>query len=203
MKINTALYKVSSLVIFGLVISAGTLAYTKAEGNQITVCVKKSGFVYVIGQEFKRDECNKNDSLLSWNTTGIQGPKGDTGETGPVGPQGVKGDTGIAGQQGAIGSVGPQGLKGDKGDSVMHGAGNIAFCESYSRACQIVLKTDGTIWEFTGIWIPSPNFPQSVPVAVSQIVSWDRFSFLDINGDVWRWESGLTPNRWINQGHPN
>lgn len=174
------------------IVSLGAWVYTKAEGLTLEVCVKKSGLIYVIGEEFKRSECKKNDSLLSWNTAGIQGPKGDKGDTGITGPQGTQG---VAGD---TGPMGPQGLKGDK---ATHGAGNIAFCASYGSNCQIVLKTDGTVWEFNGynVWIPSPSYPLSVPVDVSQIVSWERISFLDVNGDVWRWDN----NHWNNQGHPN
>ncbi len=85
MKINTTLYKVSSILLFAIVISGATLAYSKAEGNQIQVCVKKSGLIYVIGDEYKRSDCKKNDSFLSWNTAGIQGPKGEKGDKGKDG----------------------------------------------------------------------------------------------------------------------
>lgn len=188
MKLYPTFYKVSAFVLFGIIVSGGTFAYTKAEGNQITVCVKKSGLVYVIGEEFKRSECKKNDSLLSWNMTGIQGPKGDKGDMGPEGPQGIKGE------------AGPIGLQGPKGQDARHGAGNIAFCSSFSF-CQTALKIDGTVWEFSGdnIWIPTPNVPKSVPIDVSQIVFWERFHFLDANGNVWKWEN----NKWNNLGQPN
>lgn len=99
----------------------GAWTYTRAVGSQITVCVKKSGLVYVIGQEFKRADCKKGDSLLSWNSEGIQGPKGEKGEqgeVGPMGPQGPKGDKGDVGEQGPIGLTGP---KGDPGvNSSLH-----------------------------------------------------------------------------------
>ena len=42
-----------------------TLAY--AEGKTITMCVRQNGLVYIIGKDFKRDECRKNDQLISWN----------------------------------------------------------------------------------------------------------------------------------------
>jgi hypothetical protein len=91
------------LVLVGFtVFFAGAWSYTRAEGEQISVCVKKSGLVYVIGDEFRRQDCKKNDSLLSWNITGTQGPKGDKGD---------KGD------QGDVGPMGPQGERGEKGDS--------------------------------------------------------------------------------------
>jgi hypothetical protein len=72
-------------------------------------------------------KCNKNETQLSWNQTGPQGPIGLTGPQGPkgdTGPQGLKGatgpkgDTGPAGKDGAPGkdgAVGPTGPKGDTG----------------------------------------------------------------------------------------
>ena len=91
MKAN--LYRISALFAVTAVASLGAWTYTQAEGDQIEVCVKKNGLIYVIGEEFKRNDCKKNDSLLSWNIQGIPGPKGDKGDTGDVGPQGPKGDT--------------------------------------------------------------------------------------------------------------
>ena len=83
-KMNT---KRTLLILFvALAVSLGAWTYIKAEGQQITVCAKKSGLVYVIGEDFRRVDCKKNDTLLSWNITGPQGPKGDTGERGFVGP---------------------------------------------------------------------------------------------------------------------
>jgi len=51
----------------------------------VSVCVKKSGLVYVIGKEFRKQDCKKNDSLLIWNIQGPQGQKGDKWDTGDVG----------------------------------------------------------------------------------------------------------------------
>lgn len=80
--------------------------------------------------------CRHDETAISWNqtgpqgpagpqgATGPQGPKGDTGPQGPqgaTGPQGPKGDTGATGATGAqgpkgdTGAVGPQGPKGDAG----------------------------------------------------------------------------------------
>lgn len=74
----------------------GTWTYTRAGGEQITVCIKKNGLVYVIGEAFKRTECKGTDSLLSWNSDGVQGPKGGKGDTGEQGPKGDRGDSGSA-----------------------------------------------------------------------------------------------------------
>ncbi len=64
--------------------------------------------------------CDKGQTLLTWN---IQGPKGDKGDVGAQGSQGIQGDT------------------------ARQGAGNIAFCDE-ETFCRIVLKTDGTLWQY-------------------------------------------------------
>jgi hypothetical protein len=79
------------IISLGVIVSTlGFYTYSMAIDNQISVCVKKDGTVHVIGQDFKRDDCKKNEVFLSWNT---QGPKGDQGIPGIQGP---KGDSGFS-----------------------------------------------------------------------------------------------------------
>lgn len=188
--------KFFTLFVVIAVLFFGAWTYTRAVGSQITVCVKKSGLAYVIGQDYKRTDCKKGDSLLSWNSEGIQGPKGDKGDqgdVGPMGPQGLKGDTG---EQGPIGVTGPQGETGPKGEPglfVQPGAGNIAFMPQVD----LVVTTDGVVWLWSNSWYVNLDVPQ-VPVPVSDIVIFEGYRFVDKNGDVWR----LSNNRWDNVGHP-
>lgn len=87
-----------------LALVMGFWAYSHAAGSAVTVCVKKDGEMYVIGEGFRRVDCRRNETLLSWN---IQGPKGDKGDKGDPGETGTKGDKG---------DIGPQGLQGPKGN---------------------------------------------------------------------------------------
>ena len=187
---KTISYKPLVYVLGVTAIALGIVSFTYANSNEITVCINKDGEMNLISAGRKNDECKKKDNLLTWNITGPQGLQGVTG------PQGEKGDTGLQGPQGGIG---PMGIKGPKGDTSSQGAGNIAFC-TIGNDCASVLKTDGTIWDFNGdqIWVES-YFPKTVPISVSNIVHWERFSFLDTDGNVWRWSN----NRWNNIGHPN
>lgn len=88
-------------VLAGAVISAAGLfayrAYSQV-GGDITVCVKKSGAMFMIGEGFKRADCKDNEQLVSWNMQGPTGPKGDKGEPGPQGEKGDIGPRGPAGQ---------------------------------------------------------------------------------------------------------
>ncbi len=108
-------------IIIGSVI-VGTISITKASSNaELTVCVTKDGTTHMVGDTFKRDECKKNEKLVTFN---VQGPKGDTGATGAqgisgvIGVKGEKGDKGDLGLDGAKGDVGPQGPKGDSASSL-------------------------------------------------------------------------------------
>lgn len=74
------------LLLSGLIVAVavflGLQLYSRAEGGVITVCARKNGVMYLIGDGFKRTECGKNDTLLSWNIQGPPGPKGDKGDPG-------------------------------------------------------------------------------------------------------------------------
>lgn len=97
--------------------------YVKADVSPIDLCVKNNGGVYVIGDNFNRDDCKVQDHayILSVNPNG--GPVGPVGPQGPMGPAGEKGDqgiqglTGLTGEQGIQGPIGLTGDKGDKGDT--------------------------------------------------------------------------------------
>ena len=53
--------KIIGVGIFSLALVLGIWSYSQATGNEITICAKKSGLVYVIGDGFRRADCKKND----------------------------------------------------------------------------------------------------------------------------------------------
>ena len=114
MKINKFL--VAALI--AVPITVGVLMginYVKAANGSVEICVKRSGFVYVIGEGFRRQDCTRNDRLITINTEGVQGPKGDKGDTGDEGPQGDPGAQGEQGIQGEPGNDGQPGTAGEPG----------------------------------------------------------------------------------------
>jgi len=139
-------------------------------------------------------------------TPGPKGDKGDTGWEGPQGIQGIQGEPGIQGLQGEIGlpgndgadgQQGQQGIQGEKGDQglpgepgqdAQHGAGNIAFIYSdLSNGYYYILKTDGTVLLSEGSNVsPLQQWGPVPPVPVTSIVSWQRYAFLDEDGNYWR-----------------
>jgi hypothetical protein len=125
-------YITAIAVVLGIGISGCAFAFIAS--NQLSACVSKDGEMRLIVSGFtKKQKCEKNEQLVSWNVAGQQGPQGVAG---PVGPKGDKGDTGVTGlaglqgqqgTQGEVGPMGPQGLqgiqgtKGDKGDTGVPG----------------------------------------------------------------------------------
>jgi len=188
------------LIITIVILAFGFWSYSQAVGNEIEVCVKKGGAVFMIGEGFKRADCLKNEKLVTWNIVGPQGPQGPIGLTGPKGDKGdvgSQGPIGLTGQQGVQGEVGPKGDKGDVGLSVPRGAGNIATCSE--DGCYSVLLKDGTMWfkgSYDSAWKYRIN--HDVPIPVTDIIYFASERFLDKNGDVWRWNY----DRWENIGHP-
>ncbi|MCK5027397.1 MAG: collagen-like protein [Candidatus Pacebacteria bacterium] len=91
----------------------GLWTFSQAQGQEISLCVRKSGVAYVVGEGFQKQECHKNEKLLTLNIQGPQGPQGVQGESGPMGPEGPQGSKGDSGD---VGLAGPQGLKGDQGE---------------------------------------------------------------------------------------
>lgn len=66
-----------AIPLMTLSLALGLWGYLRAEGEVITVCVKKGGAMYMIGEGFKKTECAKNDKLVSWNIQGQPGPSAD------------------------------------------------------------------------------------------------------------------------------
>jgi len=115
--------RISAVLLGGLIVGLSVFALQASAANStapntVTICVKNSGFVYVVGQGFWTKDCGKRDKLITINTAGVPGPKGDKGDTGEVGPQGPKGDQG---EQGTQGLQGVQGDKGERGDTGLQG----------------------------------------------------------------------------------
>jgi hypothetical protein len=113
-------------VIALLAVGGTAVAQSSATGNgTITACVHTTtGDVRIIDQA-KRETCQSNERLVSWNQAGVKGDTGETGATGPVGPEGPKGekgDTGETGATGAQGEKGDTGAQGEKGDTGATGA---------------------------------------------------------------------------------
>ena len=97
---------------------------------------------------------------------------------------------------------GPKGDKGVKGDPALMGAGNVAFVvgNPLSGGVQL-LSTDGNLYDLGSegghyVWKPRLS-PPSLPVPVSQIVTWEPYRLLDKNGDVW-----IFTGIWQNVSHP-
>jgi hypothetical protein len=134
-----ALALVAAVAVAGGALAARALQrHAAAATNAITACVKNAnGDLRIVSSA---TECKHNESPLSWNVQGLQGPPGVSVTTAVVaagdvncptggvqltsvtgvayvcnGAKGDKGDTGAQGPQGATGPQGPQGATGPQG----------------------------------------------------------------------------------------
>jgi len=81
---------------------------TIPNSGTIYACYTNSGGVlHVIDRSVRN--CSKNQTALSWNVAGQQGPTGSRGAPGPKGPTGGPGPVGDTGTRGATGPQGPAG----------------------------------------------------------------------------------------------
>lgn len=116
---TSVVWTVSGFVVLAAMVGLFA-SYASAEGTSVTLCVKRSGLVYVVGDGFRRSECRDRDQLVTINTGGVPGPQGPAGPVGPAGPQGEagpQGDVGPAGPQGPAGPAGAQGPAGPAGSA--------------------------------------------------------------------------------------
>jgi hypothetical protein len=93
-------------LVFVLLVLGTTWALAQTDG-EIHACVKNDGTLYLVPDP---EECKKNETPLTWNIIGPQGPQGEQGIQGPQGEPGPQGDPGPEGPQGPEGEPGPSSL---------------------------------------------------------------------------------------------
>lgn len=87
----------------------------------IHACYRGNGNLRLVD----KSSCVSNETPVSWNQTGPQGPQGVPGPQGIAGPQGEAGPQGVPGPQGTPGPqgvAGPQGTQGPQGVAGTQGA---------------------------------------------------------------------------------
>jgi hypothetical protein len=123
-----------------IIVTAGTaaVAYAAIPGGDGVIhgCYSKSGGALNV---VSGTTCKSNETPLSWNQAGPQGPTGDQGDPGPKGDQGDPGPAGPEGPKGDQGDAGPAGPVGPPGSSsvpeiyinseVKTGGNGTAFCD--------------------------------------------------------------------------
>jgi hypothetical protein len=104
-----------------LVLGVAGAAHSETDAAAVNGCVNKTTGALRILLDTDPKICNSQETLLTWNVEGPQGPagpKGNQGAQGVPGPQGTPGPQGVAGpkgDQGTKGDQGPQGLPGPQG----------------------------------------------------------------------------------------
>ena len=105
--VGTVIVAVTASGVAAAAIHAGT-----EDAAIIHACVSNSGVPRIVESA---QDCRRNETFLTWNKEGPQGPAGPQGVAGPQGPAGPQGETGPQGPAGANGAPGPEGAIGPTG----------------------------------------------------------------------------------------
>ena len=162
---DTRSIAIASFVLSLFTFITSNIYYASSESNSISGCVNKKTGVLRIASK-----CSSTEKIISWNSTGVQGPQGVQGEKGDAGPQGLqgpKGDAGPQGLQGPKGDAGPQGLQGLQGLQGIQGAkGETGVAPSFK-----IRQVSYVIWETWQPSNPMPSWYQDDRVPVTSLVS--------------------------------
>src|SRR3989344_6018083 len=84
--------KLKTLAVIGVVLLAVSLLVWQAraaEDESLTLCFRRNGLVFAVGDGFRRADCRHNERLVTLNLGGgLPGPEGPVGDKGPTGDQG-------------------------------------------------------------------------------------------------------------------
>src|SRR5262245_8460228 len=115
-----------------LIVGAAASASVYAQTVVYTACVTtSSGAIRMISIT---TGCKANETRITWNNIGPQGPAGQQGPQGPAGATGATGPTGATGATGptgATGATGPTGPQGGTGPQGLRGPSD-AYSATYS-----------------------------------------------------------------------
>jgi len=117
------------LTLYSSLVPAEPVTYYACKNNS-------DGTIYVVALE---TPCKKNETKISWNEVGPQGPIGPAGPLGPQGPTGPAGAPGPAGPQGPEGPPGSGALLAGKECEI--GQSILGFDESGNPICGIPERT--------------------------------------------------------------
>jgi collagen triple helix repeat protein len=172
---------VVGLMVGALLVATAGFVAAQSSSTVINGCIQKQTGVLRVPTSGSCDP--KNETAISWNQVGPQGPQG---EQGPQGPKGDTGPQGPRGEQGPAGPQGPQGVKGDPGISgyeVVKRTEEIEFLGNgyFAAACPSGKKVIGG-----GAAGGSLNIEQSYPGSgfFDPNESWDHWWAKTHNGSI-------------------
>ena len=100
--------------VVGVLLLAAVATAPRSDASTLYACVKKSGAARILT---KKPRCKRDETKLSWNTTGPPGQNGAAGKEGAPGKEGKEGGSGGKGLTGSTGPAGEKGATGPEGGS--------------------------------------------------------------------------------------
>ena len=110
-------------MLLGTSLGGAAVAQSPVDTNTYTGCLTNGGRIKNVAVgDSPRKACKGNQTEITWNAQGEQGPQGEIGPAGPEGPQGPAGADGAAGDAGPTGPQGDAGAAGEAGAAGQDGA---------------------------------------------------------------------------------
>ena len=156
------------ILLVAMVLCLGALnnasAQAQTNNNTIYACYhKNSGDLRRVSGPA---QCKNSEVQISWNVSGVLGPRGPQGPAGPQGPQGPQGiqgpqgPQGLQGEQGIRGPQGEQGPQGEKGETGERGPS-----DAYT-AGPISLTLDSNFVDVASLSLPAGKYIVSTSMLV-------------------------------------
>ena len=198
---SVTVFSSASVLAIAMVVTGANISASLSASNTINACVnKKSGVI----RQLTSGMCTSKETPLTWNKTGVQGPRGLQGV------RGLQGERGIQGEQGLLG---PRGIQGDSGvpgsdassiglyaADVEYGSSSISNCSDFN-ACTSILMRVGNLSNLsdstaTHLVLTSTKWLQATATVALRTVEDQNADFSNVSCNVKSGATGTNPRTW-------
>lgn len=204
---SVTVFSSASVLAIAMVVTGANISASLSASNTINACVnKKSGVI----RQLTSGKCTSKETPLTWNKTGVQGPRGLQGVRGLQGARGLQGEQGIQGEQGLLGQPGIQGVSGVPGSDassiglyaadVEYGSSNISNCSDFN-ACTSILMQVGNLSNLsdstaTHLVLSDTKWLQATATVSLYTVADQNADWSNVSCNVKSGTTGTNPRTW-------
>ena len=191
----------ASVLAVAMVVTGANISASLSASNTINACVdKKSGVI----RQLTSGKCTSKETPLTWNKTGVQGPRGLQGARGLQGEQGIQGEQGLVGQRGIQGDSGVPGSDASSiglyAADVEYGSSNISNCSDFN-ACTSILMQVGNLSNLsdstaTHLVLSDTKWLQATATVSLFTVADQNADWSNVSCNVKSGTSGTNPRTW-------
>ena len=198
---SVTVFSSASVLAVAMVVTGANISASLSASNTINACVdKKSGVI----RQLTSGKCTSKETPLTWNKTGVQGPRGLQGARGLQGEQGIQGEQGLPGQRGIQGDSGVPGSDASSiglyAADVEYGSSNISNCSDFN-ACTSILMQVGNLSNLsdstaTHLVLSDTKWLQATATVSLFTVADQNADWSNVSCNVKSGTSGTNPRTW-------